>query len=69
MAGTHGVISMAQDSTGGGSIGTWGSDYIANGGTASLSQSSAANALDFYSYYVKDNTHIVIAPGVLNATH
>lgn len=69
VAGQSGVIEILQDSTGGGSIGTWGTYYLAAGGTSTLTQSSAPNALDFIPYYVIDSTHILLGAVIKNATH
>ena len=68
-AGTSGVIIITQDSTGGGSIGTWGSDYIAAGGTSTLTQSTGANAIDTIPYFVIDSTHILLGAVIKAATH
>jgi len=70
VAGQTGVIVIIQDATGGRTIGTWGSNYITPGGVSvGLALSTAANARDYFSYYVDDSTHIVITPGALNAIH
>lgn len=67
--GTGGVIKISQSSTGADTIGTYGSSYIAQGGTSTLALSTGANAIDVLSYYVIDTTHILLTPGALNATH
>ena len=69
VAGQSGVMEIIQDATGGRTITTWGSDYIAPGGTSTLALSSGANARDYFSYYVADSTHIVLSLGAANATH
>lgn len=71
VAGQHGVIYIVQDATGGRAVGTWGSDYISPGGTASLSSalSTGANDIDVISYAVKDSTHIVLSLGAVNVSH
>lgn len=68
-AGAAGVIEVDQDGTGSRTIGTWGSQYIAPGGVATLTLTTAASAKDFFSYLVLDATHILIVPGGLNASH
>lgn len=67
--GQAGVIVVTQSSTGSDTITTWGSDYTAAGGVATLTLSTAANARDYLSYYVDDTSHIVLSMGVQNATH
>jgi hypothetical protein len=67
--GTSGVMEVTQSATGTDTIGTWGSSYIAAGGTSTLTLSTAAGATDTLSYYVRDATHIVLTMGALNATH
>lgn len=66
--GQHGIIYVTQSATGSDTITTWGSEYLAQGGTSTITLSSGANAMDVLSYVVKDATHIVIAP-VLNVSH
>jgi hypothetical protein len=61
VAGTGGQIVITQSSTGSDTIGTWGSDYEAPGGTAGLTLSTAANAVDVLSFYVIDSTHIAVS--------
>jgi hypothetical protein len=68
VAGTHGIITVTQSSSGSNTIGTWGSQYEAPGGTASITLSTGANAVDVLSYVVKDSTHILIVPS-LNFSH
>jgi hypothetical protein len=67
--GQHGVIYVIQSSTGSDTITTWGSDYIISGGTSAITLSTAANAIDVFSYAVKDATHIVLSGPVTNVTH
>lgn len=69
VAGQAGVFVIAQSSTGSDTIGTWGSDYVAPGGTSTITLSTGANAKDVLSYYVIDSTHIVLSAGALNVTH
>ena len=69
IAGTSGTFEIDQDATGSRTIGTWGSQYIAEGGVTTLTLSTAANAKDIFSYYVQDATHILVTPGARNATH
>jgi hypothetical protein len=61
VAGTGGEIEIIQSSTGSNTIGTWGSQYEAPGGTASLTLSTGDNAVDILSYYVIDSTHIAVS--------
>lgn len=69
VAGQTGVIEIDQDGTGSRTVGTWGTLYVTAGGVASIALSTGANAQDYFSYYVRDSTHIVLATGVLNAVH
>lgn len=68
VAGTAGIIAVIQDGTGSRTA-TWGSQYIAAGGVATVALSTGAGAQDYISYYVIDSTHILIASGALNASH
>jgi len=61
VAGTGGQIVVKQSATGSDTIGTWGSQYEASGGTSTLTLSTAANAVDVLSYYVRDSTHIELS--------
>lgn len=67
--GTSGVMEITQSASGSDLIGTWGSSYIAAGGTSGLTLSTAANAVDTLSWYARDATHIVLTIGALNAVH
>ena len=67
--GQHGVLYVVQSSTGSDTIGTWGSDYFIAGGTSAITLSTSANAIDVFSYSVKDATHIVLSGPSLNVTH
>jgi hypothetical protein len=69
VAGQHGVIYITQDGTGSRTIGTWGSSYVAPGGTSTITLSTAANAIDVLSYAVKDSTHIVLTLGAASVSH
>lgn len=69
VAGQAGVMVIEQDATGGRTIGTWGSEYLYAGGTANITQSSGASAIDALSYYVIDSTHILLTTSSLNASH
>jgi hypothetical protein len=69
VAGQTGIIEITQSSSGADTIGTWGSDYTAAGGSGSIVLSTGANARDYFSYYVDDSTHIVLSAGLLNASH
>lgn len=61
VAGTGGEIEIIQSSTGSNTIGTWGSEYEAPGGTASLTLSTGNSAVDILSFYVIDATHIAVS--------
>lgn len=69
VAGQTGVMEIIQDGSGSRTIGTWGSNYTAAGGTSTITLSTGASARDYLSYYVADSTHVVLSPAVLNATH
>jgi hypothetical protein len=62
------VIEVIQSSTGSDTIGTYGSQFEAPGGTASIVLSTGANAVDTLSYFVLDSTHILLIPS-LNFSH
>lgn len=68
VAGTSGIIEVVQDATGSRTA-SWGTQYVAAGGVASITLSTAANAQDFISFFVIDSTHILISAGALNASH
>ena len=68
VAGTSGVIQVIQSATGSDTIGTWGSDYEAPGGTSAIVLSTGANAVDTLAYFVVDSTHILLVPS-LNFSH
>ncbi len=68
VAGTHGLITVKQSSTGSDTIGTWGSQYEAPGGTSTITLSTGANAQDVLAYFVQDSTHILLVPS-LNFSH
>jgi hypothetical protein len=61
VAGTGGQIVIKQSSSGSDTIGTWGSDYVASGGTSTITLSTGANAIDILAYYVIDSTHIALS--------
>lgn len=69
VAGTSGVMEVDQDATGSRTITTWGSQYQYPGGTSTIAFSSAANAVDYMPFFVKDSTHIVLSPPILNPAH
>ena len=64
-ANQSGVIEIDQSSTGSDTV-TWGSEYKFAGGTAPT-LSTGASAQDYFSYVVKDSTHIIVSGGILNA--
>jgi hypothetical protein len=65
VAGQSGVLEIDQDGTGSRTV-TWGSQYKFAGATAPT-LSTGASAQDYFGYYVKDGTHIIVGTGVLNA--
>lgn len=67
-AGAAGTIEIDQDATGSRTV-TWGANYFAAGGVATITLSTAANAKDFISYYAIDSTHWMIGVQGLNASH
>lgn len=69
VAAQHGVIYIVQGSAGSETITTWGSDYLSAGGTSTITLSTGANAVDAFSYTVKDSTHIILSGGALNVSH
>lgn len=69
VAGQHGMLYVVQSSTGSDTVGTWGSQYLINGGVAGITLSSGANAIDAFSYAVKDSTHIVLSAPALAVAH
>jgi len=68
-AGTSGVFIVRQSSSGSDTFGSYGTSYVAAGGTAALTFSTGANAIDVWSYFVIDSTHIVLSVGAQNVTH
>jgi hypothetical protein len=68
VAGTHGVIYVIQSPTGSDLINIWGNSYLAPGGTAAITLSTGANAIDALAYVVKDSTHILLSPST-NFSH
>jgi len=69
VAGTAGLMEVDQDATGSRTFGTYGSQYQFPGGTSTLTLSTAANAVDYVPFYVRDSTHIVLSPPILNPVH
>lgn len=65
VAGQSGMIEIHQSSTGGDSIGTWGSDYQYVGGTATITLSTAANAVDYLPYFVNNAATGIVLGGLL----
>lgn len=65
VAGQSGVIEVDQDGSGSRTV-TWGSNFKFSGATAPT-LSTTASATDFFGYYVKDATHVIVGSGVLNA--
>lgn len=70
VAGQSGMIEIHQDATGSRTIGTWGADYQYAGGTATITLSTTANAVDYLSYYVNNAaTGIVLGTILKNPAH
>jgi hypothetical protein len=63
--GQTGIIEIDQPLTATTTV-TWGSQYKFSSGT-SPTLSTTTGAQDYFSYYVKDSTHVVVSGGVLNA--
>lgn len=61
VAGTGGQITVKQSSAGGDLISTYGTDYVASGGTSAIALTPGANAIDILSFYVIDSTHIALS--------
>ena len=65
VAGQVGMLEIDQSSTGGDVV-TWGTNWkFATGLAPTLS--TGANAQDYFAYYVRDTSHIIVSQGVLNA--
>ena len=70
VAGQSGMFEIVQSSTGSDTIGTWGSEYIYVGGTASITLSTGANAVDYIPYRVDSTgTSIVLGGIITGPTH
>lgn len=67
--GQKGILYVVQSSTGSDTVGTWGSEYLIAGGTAAITLSTAANAIDVFSYVNKDATHIILSGPLLAVAH
>lgn len=65
VAGQSGMFEIVQDGTGSRTIGTWGGEYEYAGGTTSITLSTAANAVDFLSYYVDSTASYIILGGII----
>lgn len=63
--GQTGIIEVDQSSTGSDTV-SWNSIFKFAGAVAPT-LSTGASAQDFFSYYIKDSTHVVVSGGVLNA--
>lgn len=61
VAGESGVIVVNQSATGSDFINTYGTDYVFTN-NAAPTLSTTASAVDMFSYYVVDSTHIRLAP-------
>lgn len=57
VAGASGTIAVIQSSTGSDTISTFGTNYVLTNAAAPI-YSTAASAVDYYSYYVLDATHV-----------
>jgi len=67
VAGQSGMIEVHQDATGSRTIGTWGSDYQSAGGTATITLSTAASAVDYLPYYVDNAATGIVLGAILKA--
>lgn len=65
--GQTGVIEVHQSSNGSDLIGTYGSEYQYVGGTASITLSAAASAVDYLPYYVNNAATGIVLGSILNA--
>jgi hypothetical protein len=64
-AGQSGMFEIVQSSTGSDTIGTWGTDYEYAGGTASITLSTTANAVDYIPYIVDSTGSFVVLGGII----
>jgi hypothetical protein len=67
VAGQSGMIEIHQSATGSDTIGTWGSDYQYVGGTSTITLSTAANAIDYLSYYVPNGANAIVLGAIEKA--
>lgn len=67
VAGQSGMIEIHQDGTGSRTIGTWGSDYQYGGGTATITLSTAASAVDYLAYYVESTGTAVVFGSIITS--
>jgi hypothetical protein len=67
VAGQAGVIEVHQSSTGSDTIGTWDGDYQYVGGTAAITLSTGADAVDYLPYYVNNAGTGIVLGSILNA--
>lgn len=70
VAGQSGIIEIHQDGSGSRTIGTYGTDYLAAGGTSTITLSTAASSVDYLPYYVNNAaTGIVLGALIKGPTH
>jgi hypothetical protein len=67
VAGQSGVIEVHQDGSGSRTIGTWGTNYLYVGGTSTITLSTTASAVDYFSYYVNNAATGVVLGALLKA--
>lgn len=64
-AGQSGIIEIDQSATGGDTV-SWGTDFKFPAGFVPV-LSTGANNQDYFSYYVRDTSNIIVSSGILNA--
>lgn len=70
VAGQSGMFEIVQSSTGSDTIGTWGAEYEYVGGTAAITLSTGANAVDYFPYRVDSTGSFIVLGGIIkNPTH
>lgn len=69
VAGQSGMFAIAQSATGSDTIQTYGSQYLAVGGTSTITLSTAGSTIDYLPYYTPDGTHVVLGGIVKGPVH
>lgn len=64
-----GIIEVKQGASPPYTITTFGSAYVTVGGTATITLSSGANAVDYFPYYISDGTNVVLGQPQKSPTH